>query len=103
MFTRKQMSQNILRFECRRVVYRVNVFKENRRGKLWEYIRLLFSTQKNFNYMGLHKMRVDDDVFTKNSIAELNGRRFLFHTHSSWGIAFYETKGFSDNKILFIF
>ena len=103
MFTKKQMSQNILRLECRRGVYRVNIFKESRRGKLWEYIRLLFSTQTNFNYMELHKVRGDDDIFTKNIIPELNGHSFVFYTHSRWGIAFYETKGFSDNKILLIF
>lgn len=104
MFARKQMSQNILRFACRRGVYRMNIFRESRRGKLWEYIRLLFSTQKNFYYMELHKVRGDEDVFARNTIAELNGHSFLFHTHSSWGIAFYETKGFFfDNKMLLIF
>ena len=76
MFTRKQMSQNILRFECRRGVYRANIFKESRRGKLWEYMRLLFSTQKTLNYMELHKMRGDDDIFAKNIIADLNGQGF---------------------------
>lgn len=53
--------------------------------------------------MELHKVRGDDDIFAKNIIPELNGHSFVFYTHSSWGIAFYETKGFSDNKILLIF
>ena len=57
----------------------------------------------NFYYIELHKVRGDEDVFTINIIAELNGHSFLFHTHSSWGIAFYETKGFLNNQMLLIF
>lgn len=59
-------------------------YSQSRSTVLQESIVLLFSIQKDFYYLELHKVRDEDDAITRNITAQPNDHIYLCHIRTSY-------------------